>query len=107
MWEAREILWAVGVRYRYVVILARAVIIGTWLWALSTEYSVGSVFVAVLCVALGPELECSVGVRELTSSISYARCLLLGYVRSALRLHRSNNGRGLHFSASSLQIESL
>ncbi len=70
----------------HVVILARAVIIGTWLWALSTEYSGGSVFVAVLCMALGPELECSVGVRELTSSISYARCLLLGYVRSALRL---------------------
>ncbi len=38
-------------------------------------------FVDVLCVALGPELECSVGVHELTSSISYARCLLLGYVR--------------------------
>ncbi len=37
MWEAREILWAVRVRYRYVVILARAIIIGTWLWALSTE----------------------------------------------------------------------
>ncbi len=42
--------------------------IGTWLWALSVE------------------LECSVGVRELTSSIFYARCLLLGYVRTALCL---------------------
>ncbi len=43
-----------------------SVIIGTWLWALSVE------------------LECSAGVRELTSSIFYARCLLLGYVCSAL-----------------------
>ncbi len=74
MWEAREILWAVPVRvrYRYVVIIACAVIIGTWLWALSIEYSV--------------ELECSVGVCEHTSSIFYARCLLLGYVHSALCL---------------------
>ncbi len=39
---------------RYVVILSRAVIIGTWPWALSVE------------------LEFSVGVRELTSSIFYA-----------------------------------
>ncbi len=45
-----------------------SVIIGTWLWALSVE------------------LECSAGVRELTSGIFYARCLLLGYVRSALCL---------------------
>ncbi len=37
-------------------------------------------------VALSVELECSAGVCELTSSIFYARCLLLGYVRSALRL---------------------
>ncbi len=37
-------------------------------------------------VALSVELECSAGVRELTSSIFYARCLLLGYVRSALCL---------------------
>ncbi len=71
-----------GVRH---VILARVcynlhVAMCRWLGILS------SVFVAVLCVALGPELECSVGVRELTSSISYARCLLLGYVRSVLRL---------------------
>ncbi len=58
--------------YRYVVILAHAVIIGTWLWALSTEYSV--------------ELECSVVVRELTSSIFYAQCLLLGCVHSTLCL---------------------
>ncbi len=53
MWEAREILWAVRVRYRYVVILARAVIIGTWLWAVSTEYSVGSVFVPRGCFVRG------------------------------------------------------
>ncbi len=45
-----------------------SVIIGTWLWALSVE------------------LECSAGVRELTSSIFYARCPLLGYVCSALCL---------------------
>ncbi len=63
MWEAREILWAVQCVFD-VVILARV--------AVSTEYSV--------------ELECSVGVRELTSSIFYARCVLLGYVRSALCL---------------------
>ncbi len=37
-------------------------------------------------VALSVELECSAGVRELTSRIFYARCLLLGHVRSALCL---------------------
>ncbi len=92
---AREILWA-GIRIdletrgqgcvRH-VILARVCYI--WHMAMCRWLCLGSVFswyVAVLCVALVPELECSVGVRELTSSISYARCLLLGYVCSALRL---------------------
>ncbi len=49
-----------------------SVIIGTWLWALNVE------------------LECSVGVRELTSSIFYARCILLGYVCSALCLYNEH-----------------
>ncbi len=43
-----------------------------WHMALGSEYSV--------------ELECSVGVHELTSSIFYARYFLLGYVRSVLCL---------------------
>ncbi len=65
MWAAREILWAVFDTSWYLHV---SVIFGTWLWALSVE------------------LECSAGVRELTSTIFYARCLLLGYVRSALCL---------------------
>ncbi len=68
MWEAREILWA-AFDTCAVYDLHVSVIIGTWLWALSVE------------------LECSGGVRELTSSILYARCLLLSYVRSALCLN--------------------
>ncbi len=49
------------------------------------------VMLACVCynwhVALSVELECSVGVRELTSSIFYAQCVLLGYVLSALCLY--------------------
>ncbi len=54
MWEAREILWAMFDTLCYLHV---SVIIGTWLWALSVE------------------LECSVGVLELISSIFYARCI--------------------------------
>ena len=43
-------------------------------------------YIGCLDLALSPELECSDGVCELNSSIFYARCLLLGYVCSALRL---------------------
>ncbi len=76
MWEAREILWA----------------------AFDTRYARGIRRDTCTClVALGSEcrveLECSTGVRELTSSIFYARCRLLGYVRSALCLESRMRGQ--------------